>query len=105
MFGYAEGRAALAAAKRAGRLTADGYGLVVADFESVWGRLTTIGVDLELARAGGSLAEQLGLRGYDAIHLATALSLGDRAVLVTWDRDLSTAARESGLAIAPATII
>jgi predicted nucleic acid-binding protein len=40
----------------------------------------------------------LALRGYDAVHLATALELGDEeVVLVTWDRDLTRAAERIGM--------
>lgn len=43
------------------------------------------------------------LRSLDAIHLATALELGDRATLVTYDERLSDAARTVGLdVLAPA---
>lgn len=59
-------------------------------------------VDLTLARHAGELAQRHALRGYDAIHLASALSLDDpNLVLVTWDRDLSSAARAAGRAVAP----
>lgn len=54
-----------------------------------------------LARQAGELAEEFELRGYDAVHLATALDLGDEdVVLVTWDGALSRAAEKNGLAIA-----
>lgn len=63
--------------------------------------MTTVGVDRDLARRAGGYAEDLGLRGYDAVHLATALELGDEeTVLVTWDRDLGRAAGRVGLGIA-----
>lgn len=63
--------------------------------------LVTIGVDQELARSAGEHAEHLGLRGYDAVHLITALELGDEeVVLITWDRDLAQAAERVGLSIA-----
>ncbi len=48
-----------------------------------WDRseLTTISVDAALARAAGELAERRALRGYDAVHLASALSID---VIVPW---------------------
>ena len=62
-----------------------------------------IGVDAALARAAGKLAEEYALRGYDAVHLATAIRSDDRNLLVvTWDRDLGGAALQRGLAVAPA---
>jgi predicted nucleic acid-binding protein len=99
---YPEGRAALAAARRAGRLDSDEYGEALADFESTQRELLRVGVDEPLARHAGALAEELGLRGYDAAHLASALALGTETTLVTWDRDLGRAAMESGCGVAPA---
>ena len=58
-------------------------------------------LDQELAVRAGRYAEDLGLRGYDSVHLATALELGDdEVVVVTWDRDLARATEEVGLGIA-----
>ena len=101
---YPEGRAALAAARRAGRLTERQHASALADFEDLLPDLALVGVDEPLARRAGALAEELGLRGYDAMHLATALSLGEDGVaLVTWDGDLADAAIELGLPVAGAT--
>jgi len=98
---YPEGRAALAAARRLDRLGADEHRKALADFEALFGDLATVGVDHELAVRAGQFAENLGLRGYDSVHLATALELGDdEVVMVTWDRDLARAAEEVGLGIA-----
>lgn len=98
---YAEGRAALAAARRQDRLTEGGHAEALAAFEELQADLITIGVDSSLARTAGEQAEDLGLRGYDAVHLATALALGDEeVVLVTWDRDLARATEQVGLGLA-----
>jgi uncharacterized protein len=59
-------------------------------------------VDAQLARDAGELAERFSLRGYDAVHLASALSAGGPVTLVTWDEDLKRAAARSGCAVAPA---
>jgi uncharacterized protein len=101
---YPEGRAALAAARRGGRLNERQHARALADFEDLLPDLALVGVDEPLARRAGALAEELGLRGYDAVHLATALTLGEDAVaLVTWDGDLAEAAIELGLPVAGAT--
>jgi predicted nucleic acid-binding protein len=98
---YPEGRAALAAARRLDRLGADEHRKALADFEELYADLTTIGVDQELAVRAGEYAEDLGLRGYDSVHLATALELGDdEVVIVTWDRDLARATERVGLSVA-----
>jgi len=103
MLVYPEGRAALAAARRNGRLGKSEHARALEDFEELVSDLALIGVDEPLARSAGSLAEEFELRGYDAVHLATALALGeDVAALVTWDGDLAEAAIEAGLPIAPA---
>lgn len=61
-----------------------------------------IGVDRDLAWQAGEIAETHALRGYDAVHLACAVSVGDPAlVLVTWDRDLAAAGIEAGLVVIP----
>jgi len=64
--------------------------------------MVLVGVDEPLARNAGRLAEEHGLRGYDAVHLATALSAEDRElVVVTWDQDLARAALRCGHPVAP----
>lgn len=98
---YPEGRAALVAARHMGRLGKAAHEKALVAFEELYAGLVTIGVDRELARSAGEHAEHLGLRGYDAVHLATALELGDEeVVLVTWDGDLARAAERVGLGIA-----
>jgi predicted nucleic acid-binding protein len=62
-----------------------------------------IGVDEALAHEAGKLADNHALRGYDAVHLASALSVeDDELVVVTWDRDLAAAALRCGRPVAPA---
>lgn len=98
---YPEGRAALAAAVRQDRLGKDEQAQALAAFEELQADLITVGVDSTLARRAGKHAEDLGLRGYDAVHLATALELGDEEiVLVTWDRNLARATEQVGLGLA-----
>lgn len=98
---YPEARAALAAALRAGRLTDAGHAAAVADFETLHEQLHLVGIDRGLSRRAGADAARHGLRGYDAVHLASAKALSPDAVVVTWDRRLADAAAESGYAVAP----
>jgi len=100
---YPEGRAALAGARRARRLSATGYARARQEFESLHSELVLVGVDGQLARQAGELADELGLRGYDAVHLASALALATDTTIVTWDEDLKRAAAQSRLAVAPAS--
>lgn len=100
---YAEARAALAAARRASRLTPEQLRAVVEELDAACAAMHLIAVDGPLARRAGDLAEQHRLRGYDAVHLAAASSVGsDELLLVTWDRELAGAASAAGLLVAPA---
>lgn len=99
---YPEGRAALAAARRGGRLSATGHERAREEFESLQTEMLLVGIDAPLARAAGQLAEELALRGYDAVHLASALALGGATMLISWNADLRRAAARRGCAIAPA---
>ena len=66
-------------------------------------RIALVEVDRRILRSAAALAPP-GLRSLDAIHLATALSLGqDLAGIVTYDQRLSYAATGADLAVwAPA---
>lgn len=98
---YPEGRAALAAVRRGARVGHQQYASAVAKFASHYEDLVTVGVDHALSHAAGAYAEEFSLRGYDAVHLASAQSLGEEeVVMVTWDADLARAASEAGLIIA-----
>jgi uncharacterized protein len=84
-------------------LTARAHESAVAELDALTAELVIVGVDEALAQRAGDLADERALRGYDAVHLASALALGPgETILVTWDRDLSNAAVGAGLAIAPA---
>lgn len=97
---YAEARAALAQANRADRIDGPGLRRAVTDLEVLVGDLDLVEVSAAVVRRAGQLAEQLALRGYDAVHLGAAESLADpELVLVAGDRQLLRAAGELGLAI------
>jgi len=84
-------------------LTARARDRAVAELEALNAELVVVGVDEALAQRAGRLADERALRGYDAVHLASALALGPRnTILVTWDHGLSNAAADEGLAVAPA---
>ena len=97
---YVEARAALAAAHRGTRLDDSGLDHARAGLEALQAELRLVAVDDALARVAGDLAEQHGLRGYDAVHLASALAINaDDVLLATWDRHLSEAAVATGTLI------
>jgi predicted nucleic acid-binding protein len=84
-------------------LTARAHDRAVAELNALNAELVIVGVDEALAQRAGELADERALRGYDAVHLASALALGPGdTILATWDRDLSDAAVDTGLAVAPA---
>jgi len=74
--GYAEVYAALARRRREGALSLRGYAQACRSFEVDW--MTYIRVDLrdEVLQLARDLIKRRPLRGFDAIHLASALTLG-----------------------------
>ena len=100
---HPEGRAALAAARRAGRLGPRDHATAARDLARAIASLRIVELHPALARAAGDVAERFALRALDAVHLASALVLGGRdTVVVTWDRSLASAASSAGLGVAPA---
>lgn len=101
----AEGRAALAAARRANRTTSTQHRTLVEGLAELWLEIDGIPLTEELATRAGELAEVYALRGYDAVHLASAEAIADPdTTLVTADNDLASAAASLGmLAVVPAT--
>ncbi len=99
---YAEARAALAQARRLGRLGPTEFAIARAELESRWEQMVGLACTPSVVSDAGELAETEALRGYDALHLATALAVGEpELVFVTWDAELAAAARRNGLAVAP----
>lgn len=99
---YPEARAAAAAAHRARRITSATLRRAVDRIEELYTELDVISLDPGLAHFAGDLAEAHGLRGYDAVHLATALSINvDSMLLATWDGDLARAAVAAGCIVSP----
>ena len=101
---FAEVRAALAAANRAGRFAGSGdVARAVAQFRQDWTYCTPIGVDFALVEAAGDLAARHSLRAYDAVQLASALAVSRagrpirRIPFGTFDAALRAAAAAEGL--------
>ena len=99
---YPEARAAAAAAHRRRRITSTTLRRAVDRIDELCTEFDVIGLDPDLAHSAGDLAEAHGLRGYDAVHLATALSVeSDSMLLATWDGDLARVAVAAGCNISP----
>ncbi len=94
-----EGRAALAAARRGRRLSASQHRRAVDAFTSLADELALVEVTQTLVEEAAQLAEDDGLRGYDAVHLAAALAV-DATVLCSSDADMCEAALRHGLHVA-----
>jgi uncharacterized protein len=94
-----EARAALAAAERIRRVTEAQLHSAVAELEVLAGDLHIVSVTDELVARAAELAEAEGLRGYDAVHLAGAVSV-EATVLSSADTALCAAAARRGLHIA-----
>jgi hypothetical protein len=86
-----------------GRIDTRTLRTAVRAIDDLHAELRVIGIDDALAQFAGELAELHGLRGYDAVHLASAIAIADAAlVMVTWDRDLADATVARGHAVVPA---
>ena len=97
---YAEARAALAQAQRAGRLDVPGLRAAAEGLETLVDGLDLVEVSTAVVWRAGELAERLALRGYDAVHLSSAEALADPdLVLASGDRALLRAAGERGLSL------
>jgi predicted nucleic acid-binding protein len=101
----AEVAAAFAKAARVGYITPVEARAAWDAFCQHWPALIRLRPTEPLITHAGELALQYGLRGYDAIHLATALHwqtlLGAPITLATFDRQLWDAAKAVGLAVWP----
>ena len=74
---YAEARAALARRRREGGLTPAEYRRARAALDADWPRILTLEVSEPVARRAGDLAERERLRGFDALHLASYLTVAE----------------------------
>lgn len=100
---YAEARAAFARKHRERGLSEEEYRHVVDDFRGEWGAYLVIDVSEAVIALAGDLAERHDLRGFDAIHLASALVLRDKmqssVAFSCADERLQAAAEAEGLSI------
>lgn len=101
----AETVAALAKAVRVGALTQEAASAAAQVFRNEWPTLVRVQMTETLVARADTLAWELGLRGYDAVHLASALlcheGLDQAVVLATFDKQLWKAAGQRGLITFP----
>lgn len=90
---FAEVSAGIGRARRAQRISARNASAALRNLEAEWSAVHAIDAEEVTGRYAGQLATRHGLRGMDAVHLASALLVGvARPAMVTWDNDLRRAA-------------
>ena len=102
---YPEVRAALAAAARNHDITEAELDEAERDWDGYWAATRPVELTAAVERHAGQLARTGALRGADAVHLASALAIGDPDLIIAvWDRRLHTGARAVGCRVAPAQL-
>jgi hypothetical protein len=102
---YPEVRAALAAACRNHDLSEQDLDTAEQAWEQYWAAVRPVELTAAVERQAGQLARSHSLRGADAVHLASALAIGDPdLILAAWDRRLHAGAATAGLPVAPANL-
>ena len=91
-------------ARRGRRWTAEACAAASLDLQGRWRRLLSVRLGDDVALRAAVLAQKHGLRGADAVHLASALLLvspnGPPVHFAAYDKDLARAAGEEGLTLA-----
>jgi len=99
---YPEVRAALAAAGRNHDLDDKDLATAERAWEEYWAATRPVELTAAVERHAGQLARRHALRGADAVHLASALAIGDvELILAVWDLRLHAGARAARLRVAP----
>jgi uncharacterized protein len=102
---YPEVRAALAASARNHDITQAELDAAERDWDDYWAAMRPVELTAPVERHSGHLARAHALRGADAVHLASALAIGDPGLIVAvWDRRLHVGAQAAGCRVAPATL-
>lgn len=100
---YVEARAGIARKYRARELFLKEYKRIVEDLDKDWERYFIIEVSESVVKLGGELTNRHPLRGFDALHLASALFLKNRTQLeisfFCFDERLKDAAEAEGLTV------
>ena len=72
---YPEARATFSRLERDEDITPEEHRVAVADLEIDWERMGVLDLTRNLARFCGRLAQKHGLRGFDAVHLGSAVAV------------------------------
>lgn len=102
---YPEARAAFARLKAQGISTEAKHQQRLAQLNLDWENLLRIELVPAVIRSAGDLTEIYGLRGFDAIHLASAMWLREKTNtplhFAVFDQRLRVAAERAGLVVVP----
>jgi hypothetical protein len=102
LLGYAELRAAVAAAIRGERVRASDAPALRERVEAIWDQVMGVDIDDRLVRAAGDLADRHGLRAADAFHLASAIRIREPDTsFVAFDARLREAAAAESFLVLP----
>lgn len=97
LIAYAEARSAFARRYRENAFTSYQYKRLVSFFNQDWDNYLIVRITKELVWLAGDLAERRRLRGFDAIHLSSALTLRQElsapVIFSCSDRNLQKASR------------
>ena len=98
---YPEVCAALAAAGRNHDLSAAELDVAQSMWDEFWLAVRPVELTRHVEQRAGELARRHGLRGADAVHLASALAIDNGTVIAVWGRRLHSAALAEGLTVGP----
>jgi len=101
LIAYAEARSAFARRLREDAFSIDEYRQILSRFDQDWENCLRIGITGDLIRRAGNLAEKHGLRGYDAVHLSSAITFREELSFPVYfscsDQKLQNASRMENL--------
>lgn len=102
---YPEVCAALAATHRNHEFGDDAFESALREWETLWAATRPVELTPGVERRAGELARSRSLRGADAVHLASALSVASSDIVVAvWDRRLHEGVVAESLGVSPSTL-
>ena len=99
---YAEACSAFRRAYGEHRITENELMFLLETFDADWKKYTRVGVSQTVLRTAREVILKHGLRGFDGLHLASAISmmdLGDEVVFASFDDKLNKAASLEGFMV------
>lgn len=98
LIAYAEARVAFSRRFREKAFSQEDYKKIVVDFKADWDNYLIISVTNDLILQAGEFAEKYSLRGFDSIHLSSAITLKQKLqseiYFSCFDSNLNSAAKQ-----------